>query len=42
MTYAAPLKVTLRLGIFDVDEDINKRENPQHQGADRLYGRHAR
>ena len=26
MTYAAPLKVTLRLGIFDVDEDINKRE----------------
>ena len=26
MTYAAPLKVTLRLGIFDIDEDINKRE----------------
>ena len=25
MTYAAPLKVTLQLWIFDIDEDINKR-----------------
>jgi DNA-directed RNA polymerase subunit beta len=26
MTYAAPLRVTLQLWIFDIDEDINKRE----------------
>ncbi len=26
MTYAAPLKVTLQLWIFDVDEDIKKRD----------------
>jgi DNA-directed RNA polymerase subunit beta len=26
MTYAAPLKVTLQLWIFDIDEDINKRD----------------
>ena len=41
MTYAAPLKVTLRLIVFDVDEETGS-GRPRHQGAGRLHGRHAR
>ena len=41
MTYAAPLKVTLRLVVWDVDEDHRRPLDPRHQGAGRLHGRHA-
>ena len=41
MTYAAPLKVTLRLIVFDVDEDTGAKSVQGHQGARRLHGRHA-
>ena len=41
MTFAAPLKVTLRLIVFDVDPDTAARVGQGHQGAGRLYGRHA-
>jgi DNA-directed RNA polymerase subunit beta len=40
MTYAAPLKVTLRLVVWDVDEDTGL-VRPRHQGAGCLHGRHA-
>ena len=41
MTFAAPLKVTLRLVVWDVDEETEARVDPRHQGAGRLHGRHA-
>jgi DNA-directed RNA polymerase subunit beta len=41
MTYAAPLKVTLRLIVFDVDESTGARSGQGHQGTRRLHGRHA-
>ena len=41
MTFAAPLKVTLRLIVFDIDEETGSRVDPRHQGAGRLHGRHA-
>jgi hypothetical protein len=39
MTYAAPLKVTLRLIVFDIDEETGA-VGQGHQGAGRLHGRH--
>ena len=41
MTFAAPLKVTLRLIVFDVDPDTRREVGQGHQGAGRLHGRHA-
>ena len=41
MTYAAPLKVILRLIVWDLDEDTGAALDPRHQGAARLHGRHA-
>ncbi len=41
LTYAAPLKVTLRLIVFDIDEDTGAKSDQGHQGAGRLHGRHA-
>ena len=41
MTFAAPLKVTLRLIVFDIDEDTGAKSDQGHQGAGRLHGRHA-
>ena len=41
MTYAAPLKVTLRLIVFDVDPETQAQVGQGHQGAGRLHGRHA-
>ncbi len=41
MTYAAPLKVTLRLIVFDVDEVTGRTIGQGHQGTGRLHGRHA-
>ena len=41
MTYAAPLKVILRLIVWDLDEDTGAQVDPRYQGAARLYGRHA-
>ena len=41
MTFAAPLKVTLRLIVFDVDEETGAQLGQGHQGAGRLHGRHA-
>ena len=41
ITFAAPLKVTLRLVVWDVDEDTGCALDPRHQGAGRLHGRHA-
>ena len=41
MTYAAPLKVKLRLIVFDVDPDTQAPLDQGHQGAGRLHGRHA-
>ena len=40
MTYAAPLKVTLRLIVFDVDEETGATFGQGHQGAGCLHGRH--
>ncbi len=41
MTFAAPLKVTLRLIVFEVDEETGAALGQGHQGAGRLHGRHA-
>jgi len=41
ITFAAPLKVTLRLVVWDVDEETGARTIRDIQGAGRLYGRHA-
>ena len=41
MTYAAPLKVTLRLIVFDIDEETGSALGPRHQRARRLHGRYA-
>ena len=41
MTYSAPLKLTLRLIVFEVDEDTGAKLCQRHQRARRLYGRHA-
>ena len=41
MTFAAPLKVTLRLIVFDVNEETGAKLGQGRQGAGRLYGRHA-
>ena len=41
MTYAAPLKVTLRLIVFDIDEETRRRVGQGHQGAGCLHGRHS-
>ena len=41
MTFAAPLKVTLRLIVFDVDPETQAQVRQGHQGAGRLHGRHA-
>jgi DNA-directed RNA polymerase subunit beta len=40
ITYAAPMKVTLRLIVFEVDEETGPL-GPRYQGAGRLHGRHA-
>ncbi len=42
MTYAAPLKVTLRLIVFDVDQENRRQVGEGHQGTGRLYGRRFR
>jgi hypothetical protein len=42
MTYSAPLKVTLRLIVFDIDPDTNREVRQGHQGAGSLHGRNAR
>ena len=41
MTYAAPLKVTLRLIVFDVDETTGARSVKDIKEQDVLHGRHA-
>ena len=41
MTFAAPLKVTLRLIVFDVDPETQAQVGQGHQGAGRLHGRHS-
>ena len=41
MTYSAPLKVTLRLIVFDVDEDTGRQIGQRHQRTGRFHGRHA-
>lgn len=41
MTFAAPLRVTLRLVVWDIDEDTGCPFDPRYQRAGRLYGRHA-
>jgi DNA-directed RNA polymerase subunit beta len=41
MTYAAPLKVKLRLIVFEADPDTQAQVGQGHQGAGRLHGRHA-
>ena len=41
ITFAAPLKVTLRLVVFDVERGHRLALDPRHQGAGRLHGRHA-
>ena len=40
MTYAAPLKVKLRLIVFETDEETQRPLGQGHQGAGRLHGRH--
>ncbi len=41
MTFAAPLKVTLRLIVFDVDEDTGAKSVKDIKEQDVLHGRHA-
>ena len=41
MTYAAPLKVKLRLIVFDVNEETRLQVHQGREGAGRLHGRHA-
>ena len=41
MTFAAPLKVTLRLIVWDHRRRDRCALDPRHQGAGRLHGRHA-
>jgi hypothetical protein len=41
ITYAAPMKVTLRLIVFEVDAETEDPFGPRYQGAGRLHGRHA-
>ncbi len=41
LTYAAPLKVTLRLIVFDIDEDTGAKSIKDIKEQSRLHGRHA-
>jgi DNA-directed RNA polymerase subunit beta len=41
ITYAAPMKVTLRLIVFEVDSETDTPFGARYQGAGRLHGRHA-
>ena len=41
ITYAAPMKVTLRLIVFEVDQENRNPLRPRYQGAGRLHGRYA-
>ncbi len=36
MTYAAPLKVTIRLTVYDKDAETGAEDDPRHQGAGSL------
>ena len=41
MTYSAPLKVTIRLTIYDKDPETGAKIHPRHQGAGSLLRRHS-
>ena len=41
MTYAAPLKVTIRLTVYAKDPETGRQERPRHQGAGSLLRRNS-
>ena len=41
MTYAAPLKVTIRLTVYDKDPETGRQEHPRHQGTGSLLRRNS-
>ena len=41
MTYAAPLKVTIRLTVYDKDPETGRQDHPRHQGAGSLLRRNS-
>ncbi len=41
MTFSAPLKVTVRLTIYDKDAGDRQQDHPRHQGAGSLLRRHS-
>ena len=41
MTFSAPLKVTVRLTIYDKDPETGNKIHPRHQGAGSLLRRHS-